>query len=153
MSWRLTTWNSLLVLAMACAPAYASTTQKKITLSCEVTAGSDVITAQETTVMLCDTPDCSASGNSVACLSSGATIECNSAGQNGVPMSVTMPCDPAPFKVSGFYEHVDVTDHLSNGTTGYGASDVTGTLGGRAYPATSNTSPGSTNDSVTFTIK
>ena len=151
MNWRLTTSNCLLVLTMACAPAYASPTQRKITLSCDVTAGSDVITAQETTVTLCDTPDCSASGNSVACLSSGATIECNSAGQNGVPLSVTMPCDPAPFKVLGFYEHVDTTDYLSNGTIVYGASDVTGSLGGRGYRTNAYT--GSINDSVTFIIK
>jgi hypothetical protein len=52
----------LLGLAVACVPAYANPFNKKITLSCDVTAGTDVITGDVTTMTLCapSTPACTA---------------------------------------------------------------------------------------------
>jgi hypothetical protein len=99
----------LMGLEMACAPAYASPTNKKITLSCDVTSGTDVITGTAT-VTLCDTPNCSG-GTQVACLAN--PISCDSSGVSA-PISITMPCgqrrskwrdftllpEPHPFKVT-----------------------------------------------------
>src|SRR6185437_13207311 len=58
----------LLGLALACIPAYASPTDKKITLSCDVSAGSDIITGTATVTL------CAESGKTTPC--TGATFDC-----------------------------------------------------------------------------
>jgi hypothetical protein len=141
----------LLGLAVACVPAHANPTNKNITLSCNITAGSDVITGDVTTMNLCapSTPPCSA--EIFACPS--IPIYCASNGANNDPVSITVPCD-APWKVGGFQAQIDATSFLSNGTLiGSGGKDLNTTLGGKGYSVTFSTSPGSANDTVTFTVK
>ena len=79
----------LLLLAAACIPAYASPTDKKITISCDTT-GTDSFTG-ETTVTLCPQPpsvaDCnSLTTDAVVC----GPIDC-SIGVTA-PISQTVPC-------------------------------------------------------------
>jgi hypothetical protein len=62
-------------------------------------------------------------------------------------------CD-APWKVGGFHVIAGATDYDSLGNTiGSGGKDVTTTLGGKGYSVSFSTDPGSSNDTVTFTIK
>jgi hypothetical protein len=135
-------------------PAYASPTNKKITLSCNVSAGTDVITGTAT-VTLCDSAIPLCSGATVAC----APVACDSSGANGVPISVTVPCDATTFRVGAFHEVAGASDFSVDPSTGVltpigtGGSDVTITLGGKGYSIPVITNPGSVNDTVVFTIK
>jgi hypothetical protein len=135
----------LLGLALACIPAYANPINKKITLSCNVSAGADVISGDATTITLCapSTPPCN--GETFDCLSTLTTpISCDSGGT----ISMTVSCD-APWKVGGFFAHIDASSSL-----GTGGKDIPPSpLGGKGYSVTFSTYPGSANDTVTFTVK
>lgn len=146
----------LLGLAIACIPAYASPTRKKITLSCDVSAGADVITGSAT-VTLCDSASPLCSGATVAC----APVACDSSGATA-PISVTVPCDSTTFKVDAFYATIGASDYSVDPNTdaltliGTGGSDLPPTaLGGKGYSLSVNTvaSGGSANDLVLFSIK
>jgi hypothetical protein len=142
----------LLGLALACIPAYASPTDKKITLSCNITAGTDIITGTAM-VTLCDFALCD--GLTFTC----DPVDCDSSGVTA-PISITVACDSLTFKVSGFHEVISATDYAvdpSTGGPGYvigtGPSDVTNALGGKGYKVQINTDPGFVTDSVALTIK
>jgi hypothetical protein len=100
----LTVSSCLLLLAAACIPAYASPTNKKVTISCDTT-GTDVFTG-ETTVALCplspSVVDCNTStAGAVVCGTPvTAPIDC-SIGMSA-PISQTVPCS-AGFKVEAVF--------------------------------------------------
>ena len=141
----LTVFFCMLGLAVACIPAYANPINKKITLSCNV-SGTDVISGDVTTMTLCapSTPPCTA--ETFDCLSTlTAPISCDTSSGT---ISMTVSCD-APWKVGGFSAQIDASSSL-----GTGGKDIPPSpLGGKGYSVTFSTSPGSANDTVTFTIK
>jgi hypothetical protein len=142
----------LLGLALACIPAYASPTNKKITLSCNITAGTDMITGTAM-VTLCDSALCD--GQTFSC----DPVDCDSSGVTA-PISITVACDSLTFKVAGFQEVIDAKDYAVDANTagpgniiGTGGSDVINALGGKGYKVQINTDPGFVTDSVALTIK
>jgi hypothetical protein len=134
----------LLGLALACIPAYASPTDKKITLSCNITAGTDIITGTAM-VTVCDSALCD--GQTVLC----DPVDCDSSGVTA-PISITVACDSLIFKVAGFHEVIRATDYAGN-VIDTGGSDVINALGGKGYKVQINTDPGFVTDSVALTIK
>ncbi len=150
----------LLGLALACIPAYASPTDKKITLSCDVSSGSDVITGTVTVTLCAASGSTPCTGDTFVCPTDPTPLSCDSSGANGVPISVTVACDSLTFKVSGFHEVISATDYAvdpSTGGPGYvigtGPSDVINALGGKGYSISINTNPGTVTDSVSVTVK
>lgn len=142
----LTGFLCVLGLAAACIPAYANPINKKITLSCNVSAGSDFISGTVTTMMLCapSTPPCTAA--TFDCLSAPTPpISCDTSSGT---ISMTVSCD-APWKVGGFFAHINGSSSL-----GTGDKDIPPVpLGGKGYSVTFITNPGSVNDTITFTVK
>jgi hypothetical protein len=140
----------MLGLAIACIPAYASPTNKKITLACDVTAGTDVITG-DATVTLCAPSGLSpCTGATYDCPST--PISCDSSGLKA-PISITVSCS-APFKVGGLTAIISASDYDSAGNLiGTGGSNPNSTLGGKGFSTTTGTYPGSVNDTVTLTVK
>ena len=137
----------LLGLALACIPAYASPTKKKVVITCEVPASSSDDITGDATVRLCASPDtCPAPiegpvDGTVLC----PEINCDSSGLTAF-ISVTVSCD-ASFKVGGVnagMSYID-SDGTVNGTT------FNSTLNGKGvvFPYGN---PGDL-DSVSLTIK
>lgn len=133
---------SLLSLAVACLPAYASPTKRKITLTCNSVSG-DAISGSAT-VTLCDSSACT---QQLSC--SPVTCDSNT-------VSTTMVC-PTSFKVG--WLTADIT--FSDGDGSSGESQSSSTLGGKAYSTVAgyyqtpeSGGDGDTdNDTFTLTVK
>jgi hypothetical protein len=134
----LTIFCSLLFLAAAWVPAYASPTNKKITISCDTTNPGDVFTGW-TTVTLCPSPtsveDCNI--NTVDAVVCG-TVNCSIGGTD--PISQTVACS-TPFRVE--------TVTVDLGIEGLGTNDshTVAARGRISFPYTSG------NDTVSVTVK
>jgi hypothetical protein len=139
----------LLGLALACIPAYASPTNKKITLSCDIAAGSDTITGYAN-VTLCSSIDLTLVDPCVGPTSCGQ-VNCDSSGATD-PISITVPCI-ASSKVGGLIIDLEATDTDSAGNVTTGGANPTSTLGGKGYSISINTNPGTVTDSVSVTVK
>jgi hypothetical protein len=140
----------MLGLAIACMPAYASPTDKKITLSCDVAAGTGVITGEATVTLCADSAPFPCTGATFNCQST--PISCDSSGLTA-PISITVSCS-APFKVDGLTAMINVTDYDSNGNrVGTGGSNPNSTLGGKGFSTTTGTGSGSPYDTVSLTVK
>ncbi|HEY2524710.1 MAG TPA: hypothetical protein VGI29_06600 [Candidatus Binataceae bacterium] len=94
----------LLGLALAWLPAYASPTDKKITLTCNSPNAGDSISGS-VTVTLCDTTDC---GTSLVC----TPVNCDSSGT----MSVTQACG-TNFKVGAVSVNICYQEDQDGGPT------------------------------------
>jgi hypothetical protein len=139
----------LLGLAVAGIPAYASPTNKKITITCTVPTTTDTISGDTTvrlcpsayTVDTCPDPDLGEIAGTVLC----PEIKCDSSGLAFT--SVTIPCD-APFRVSVVKAAMDYVDSDGgfDGTT-FSTSGLTGK--GVTFPY-GNPADG---DSVSATVK
>ena len=115
----------LLSLAVSCIPAYASPTDKKITVACDVAGGTDVITGTAT-VTLCSSIDLTLpiSQQCVGDIYVCPTVNCDSSAAN---TSMTISC-PTSFKVKGLIATVGYTD----GTTTESTTKIS-TLGGKGF--------------------
>lgn len=142
----------LLGLALACIPAYASPANKKITLSCDVSSGTDAITGTLTVTLCAASGSTPCTGDTFVCPTDPTPLSCDSSGANGVPISVTVPCS-APFKVDGLIIDLQATDTDSVGNVTTGGANPTSTLGGKGYSISINTNPGTATDSVSVTVK
>jgi hypothetical protein len=134
----------LLGLALACIPAYASPTNKKITLSCSSAAGDSV--AGSVNVTLCDSPACD---QSFPCL----PVACDSA--NTVSTTVVCSTDAAtvPFKVGAVSINICYQEDEDGGPnctqhpgTGGGIA-----MGGKGFFTV--VGPGTDSDTVSLIVK
>jgi hypothetical protein len=140
----------MLGLAIACMPAYANPTDKKITLSCNVAAGTGVITGDATVTLCAGSGSFPCTGATFNCPST--PISCDSSGVKA-PISITVSCS-APFEVDGLTALINVKDYDSAGNLiGTGGSNPNSTLGGKGFSTTTGTGTGSVNDTVTLTVK
>jgi hypothetical protein len=141
------TSGCLLGLALACIPAYANPTDKKIALSCNVASGTDVVSGY-VNVTLCSSIDPSLVDGCV-----GPTVcpevSCDSNGANQLPISITVPCS-ALSKVGGLMIDLEatVTDSLGNVITG-GAQPIS-TMKSKGYSL--SVTP-VLNDTLSVTVK
>ena len=137
----------LLGLALACIPAYASPTNKKITLSCDITAGSDTITGY-VNVTLCSSIDPTSLDPCV-----GPTIcpqvNCDSSSGATYPISITVPCI-ASSKVGGVVIDLEATVTDSAGNVVTGGSQPISTMNGKGYSLSVTPNP---NDTLSLTVK
>jgi hypothetical protein len=136
----------LLGLALACIPAYASPTNKKITLSCDITAGSDTITGY-VNVTLCSSIDPTSLDPCVG-PTTCPQVNCDSSGAT-YPISITVPCN-ASSKVGGVVIDLEatVTDSARNVVTG--GSQPISTMNGKGYSLSVTPNP---NDTLSLTVK
>ena len=139
----------LLGLALACIPAYASPTNKKITLSCS-SAASDSVTGSAT-VTLCETTNCGSvpGDDSVTC----PPVMCDISGTVSITNACSTDAATVPFKVGAvsantcYQQDEDLqptcTPHPGTGggiaITGKGFFTVVG--------------PGNDGDTVSLTVK
>jgi hypothetical protein len=133
----------LLGFALAWIPAYASPTNKKITVTCNSAMGDEV--SGSATVTLCSSIDLSQPIPSDQCVGPTdcpTSMPCDSL--NG-PISVTMPC-AASSKVGGVY----IVITCSDGTEGSCGSSHASTLNGKGTVLGASNPDG---DGITVTVK
>ncbi len=139
----------LLGLALACIPAYANPTSKKITLSCASVAGDSV--AGSATVTLCETTNCGSvpGDDSVTC----PPVTCDST----FTVSMTNVCSTdvatAPFKVGAVSANICYQADEDGGET---CTPHPGTGGGIAVTGKgffTVVGPGNDSDTVSLTVK
>ncbi len=138
----------LLGLAVACVPAYASPTRKKITLDCS-SAAPDIITGNATVTLCGSSPTGVCGGDMYVCPST--PVYCDSSGTTA-PISTTVQCT-APFKVDGMTATIGFIDYdgsISSTTIiTSGGSSPGSTLSGKGFVTTT----GSGSDTVSLTVK
>lgn len=144
----LTVSSCVLGLVLACIPAYASPTSKKITLDCSSVAP-DIITGNAT-VTLCGSSTTGVCGGlTFTCPST--PVYCDSSGATA-PISTTVGCI-APFRVdamSATIGFIDYAGSISSTTIiDTGGSSPASTLSGRGF----TTTDGYNSDTVTLTVK
>lgn len=147
----LTVSCGLLGLAMACVPAYAGPTRKKITIDCSNVTAPHYITGDATITFCAASSNGTCGGATADCPSTPIPIACDSRGGTD-PISVTVPCD-VQFKVKFVTGHANVKEFDAAGNLiATGGSLIDSTLGGKGYsvlyPASS---PGT--GAVALTIK
>ena len=137
----------LLGLALACIPAYASPTDKKITLSCNIASGTDVISGY-VNVTLCSSIDLSLIDPCIG-PTNCQQVNCDSSGANNVPISITVPCI-ASSKVGGVVIDLEATATDSAGNVVTGGSQPISTMNGKGYSLSVTPNP---NDTLSLTVK
>ena len=139
----------LLGLALACIPAYASPTNKKITLSCASTA-SDSITGSAT-VTLCETTNCAniSGDDSITC----PPVACDTSGTVSITDVCSTDAATTPFKVSAVSVNIcyKADEDGQEACTPHPGTGGGIAVGGKGFFTV--VGPGNDSDTVSLTVK